>query len=1172
MQRDVFYYGAKPNVHPKEQKAIDFEHAKTLATTEQFWIINEFCDYSNFDFDFDILNLPEEEHWAVNHINIWPSQHQKDSGTWLVSSEPIDVQYKVYRNDVSPINRIMAITEHWKFLEDVDRTKFDFSWHPDPTEPPFIYRWGCKYYPVELQAVLEYHVPHATHIKYMDQQVELLPSKYMVQVQEVEETKFDLSWRPDPREPAFIYTWGNKYIPSTVQPTLEYHAPGSAQRKYMTDDVPVKPEWDKWFLLESVDETSFDFSWRPDPREPKFIYVFGNTQYPAEKMPTLQYVVDGATDKKYMHDMVAKLKPRPKNFELLIDHVDFDYSWVPDPYDPPMTYVFGNQWHNAETMPTVRYVHKNGTMIKYVADIHATIKQTPELFENTRLVKKFDYSWRPNPNEPPYIHQFGTQWAKTHGPRYVVNGATEIKYNTELVSEVLPSSENWEIPANVSVDNFDFSWHPDGTTPPYIYQFGTTTDENDGPRYITPGNNGFVVKLLRKEINPTDIPRYYIETTLDALIEKHRNELFWAIRTNLNYDNFDFSWRPTTENQYHINAFGSTESELTCTYLVNGKMIAKGHKLINFVEHNTQLTDEFLVNTFKKPDMFFIDRGNDKSNTRFKSLQERFPNIQKTRFLNSWVDTMVRCAKKSSTELCWILNSELDYSNFNFDYYPNPWQNTMVNVFGTQWNHWGQTYLINCEQFPIDTQYIKIVEHLSNINHVKKHKAVATDCLHDIIVIDYNNTDIVDFTNKINAKANNKVKHILKYEKDLFTTIKPIIDSVKEEYFVYVISSISNYQDFDFTYIIDPFATEQLHTFPVNKQKYGDTLFVDLHLLKNYDKFIDYPKINFNETFRTSRTLSPKYILDEDTLINFGNIEINYPYCDFVTEDNNDIVVNNDEPMSLWSVDSKNIIINSTGGTHCTIPTFAIDYVKDELYDYPYILTSKNLAKSRPLDIVFLSNGEKCADEHYEYLLENIKGYDNRVVRVNNVNGRVKSYHAAANASNTPWLFTVFAKLKVNIKFDWNWQPDRLQKPKHYIFHALNPINGLVYGHQAMIAYNKKLVLGNNGVGLDFTLDSEHEVVKINSGIAMFNTDEFSTWRTAFRESIKLYGSKYPIDNVRLDVWREKGEGQYAEYSIKGANDGVEYYEQVNGNLEMLKLSYDWPWCKEYFNKKYDSI
>ena len=167
-------------------------------------------------------------------------------------------------------------------------------------------------------------------------------------------------------------------------------------------------------------------------------------------------------------------------------------------------------------------------------------------------------------------------------------------------------------------------------------------------------------------------------------------------------------------------------------------------------------------------------------------------------------------------------------------------------------------------------------------------------------------------------------------------------------------------------------------------------------------------------------------------------------------------------------------------------------------------------------------------------------------------------------------MFIVFAKLKVNDKFDWSWQPDRLQVPKHYIFNASNPVNGLVYGHQAMIAYNIKITLANNGTGLDFTLDNEHEVVEMNSGVAMYNTDEFSTWRTSFREAIKLRADENQASKDRLDAWLNIGEGDFAQYSIQGAKHAVEYYESVNGKLDKLRLSYDWPWLQSYFNTKYN--
>ena len=66
------------------------------------------------------------------------------------------------------------------------------------------------------------------------------------------------------------------------------------------------------------------------------------------------------------------------------------------------------------------------------------------------------------------------------------------------------------------------------------------------------------------------------------------------------------------------------------------------------------------------------------------------------------------------------------------------------------------------------------------------------------------------------------------------------------------------------------------------------------------------------------------------------------------------------------------------------------------------------------------------------------------------------------------------------------WQPDRLQQAKHYIFHAHNPVNGLQYGHMAMIAYNKKLVMTNSAEGLDFTLGPSSRscsVAKWNSSL-----------------------------------------------------------------------------------------
>jgi len=121
-----------------------------------------------------------------------------------------------------------------------------------------------------------------------------------------------------------------------------------------------------------------------------------------------------------------------------------------------------------------------------------------------------------------------------------------------------------------------------------------------------------------------------------------------------------------------------------------------------------------------------------------------------------------------------------------------------------------------------------------------------------------------------------------------------------------------------------------------------------------------------------------------------------------------------------------------------------------------------------------------------------------------------------------------------------------------------------------MIAYNKNLVLANNNPGIDFTLSQPHESVPILSGTAHFNQSPWMTWRTAFREVIKLkhFMATEPTleTSHRLATWCTVAEGKYAEYCLKGANDAVLYYNQVGGDYEKLKLSFEWAWLQERFN------
>jgi hypothetical protein len=124
-----------------------------------------------------------------------------------------------------------------------------------------------------------------------------------------------------------------------------------------------------------------------------------------------------------------------------------------------------------------------------------------------------------------------------------------------------------------------------------------------------------------------------------------------------------------------------------------------------------------------------------------------------------------------------------------------------------------------------------------------------------------------------------------------------------------------------------------------------------------------------------------------------------------------------------------------------------------------------------------------------------------------------------------------------------------------------------------VIAYNKDLVLETDDWGLDFTLSRAHAVIPRVSAVAHYNITPELTWRTAFREVIKLKDDVEKTGSVestyRLDIWLTQADGDHAEWSLQGAADAVDYYNKVNGDYTELMRSFEWAWLQEYYSSKY---
>ena len=991
----------------------------------------------------------------------------------------------------------------------------------------------------------------------------------------VDISKFDFSWAPSENDPPYIYVWGNKWYDCSTDPMIEYHEPEGTSRVYMKNTVELLESDDPWKIL--IPGATIDRTWHPHPYDPPYIHVFGNKWNDAGTEPTIEYHVSGATDKKYVTNIVADLASTDEPWRVLIPGATIDRTWRPNPFDPPYIYVFGNKWNDSTTEPTIEYHVPGATERKYITEVIADLAETVDCWHVLIPEATIDRTWRPNPYDQQYIYVFGNKWndATTEPTiEYHVPGATERKYITDIIATLEQSLDNWTVPNERDLTTFDFSWRPNPFAPPQVYQW-----ENNGPIYTMSGATE-VILVARDDNYNIDIAQYYITTTLDQLVSEHPTEVFWALNKDLNYDNFDFNWKPDAENFLHINSFGNELSKDSDTYYINGPAYMLGHRDVNYVE-NTAI--RFTTDI----DMFYISRNN--FDTRYSELKERFPKLQKTRYLNSWVETINRCARKATTKFIWVLSSECDYSEFEFDFYPSSWQQNMVHVFGTQWSHWGNTYLINAKTFERDTHDIKIIEHLSNINHVRSRKSKLVDCLYDIIYIDHGNTS--DSLQQLEQRCPDSEITVLQYQQSYASTLVKWAESlqdyeVRSEHYVWICSSVCDYESFDFTWTYDPFQNKQLHAFASRRgealQKFGDTFLLNLSEFKSglyaLEKLEEYSgSLNYVNYLSAPRKQHPviehEYDSQADAIKTLEPTD--WPYVELINkesapEHNMDIV------PSLWDESRSSVIVSATGASRIFAPVIAKDFISGEVYDYHDIKFVHERDKSQPLDIVFFSNGEPAAEENFARLEKIIADNQltNRLVRVDGVQGRVASQHAAARASNTSWYFLVNCKLAVNPEFNFSWQPDRLQRPKHYIFTATNPVNGLEYGHQAIVANNRRLTLNTIVSGLDFTMDSLHQVVNKNSGVALYATDGWTCWRTAFREVIKL---KYNTDMTgdyttesRMNTWLSVGEGEYGEWSIKGAVAAIDFYDSVAGDMTELMRSYDWAWIKTYYDSIYN--
>lgn len=578
-------------------------------------------------------------------------------------------------------------------------------------------------------------------------------------------------------------------------------------------------------------------------------------------------------------------------------------------------------------------------------------------------------------------------------------------------------------------------------------------------------------------------------------------------------------------------------------------------------------------------------------------------------------DSIQHAQRLSRTRYCWILNYLADYTDWDFLWEPPPWQSHQRHAWASQWQRDSGTYLVpkygytdtNYHEHPVihmgaDLDLWRNTSGVSDFNfswhpdfsepafnyefgtqwqktggprypmpgavetkYVSQSGSAVRAVAQHAYVIDHMDGHAQTTVSQVSVTVTKTVRFFDNYK----DTLTRLANSVPEDLeFVWIVSSVCDYRDFDFTWHPEAWQNHMLHVFASGDEKFGDTFFMHVPTFRSKIaefELLDWYDLNFVSDISVPRRPMPVVLHNSDSQVDAVTTQAwPGPLALFTDKD---YVTDPLTTVPLWREQTRTIVPLSPGASSVIVPRSAVPYIKTQLYDYPYIDRTKKFIKDDPLDIVFISNGEHGAEHHWNILQNALLKHmaQNRLHRVDRVHGRVAAYQAAAQKSVTPWFFAVFAKLQVNEDFDWSWQPDRMQKAKHYIFYAYNPVNHLCYGHQATIAYNRRLVLTNTGQGLDFTLDDAHEVVPVISGTAYYDNDPWTCWRTAFRECIKLRYSLPDVENeYRLGEWLSKADGPNGTWSMRGAQDAIRYYDEVAGDFAELKKSYEWSWLATY--------
>jgi hypothetical protein len=531
-------------------------------------------------------------------------------------------------------------------------------------------------------------------------------------------------------------------------------------------------------------------------------------------------------------------------------------------------------------------------------------------------------------------------------------------------------------------------------------------------------------------------------------------------------------------------------------------------------------------------------------------LRKRFPLIKVVEYSNSKFEALSKIKQRSMTKFFWVIDLDNDYQimdNFNFDYVVPEWDKIYVHVWkkknNIEENSFGNIFLISKD-------YLFSNREARYFFFVNKKEILIEASKFSYEILQLKKTDnYYDSITTFQQECNTSMFWVLAPECKLLTDLTYVVPDYDKEY-VHQWTPI-NYESPNLFLILKEYPVskrEAEHLFFISKKEMDEQISkvgYDILQLEFNDNI--YEKIS---SFRS--TTSMFWVLA--------------PECKLLTDLTYVVPDYDKEYVHQWTA------INNEHSRLNLIPK-NYPIAKKEANSL-FFINKKEMGEGlfkEIYDIIFVSYNEPNADQNWSNLLNRFP----TAKRVHGVKGIHNAHIQSARISTTSMFWVVDGDSQILDDFDLDYVVQPWDKDSVFVWKSKNPVNNLIYGYGGVKLLPKELTLKLDTLTVDMTtsISKKFNSMDAVSNLTVFNTDPFNTWKSAFRECVKLSSKVIDgqIDNEtehRLNVWCTIGSDKsYGEYSIKGALMGKEFGLKHFNDKHMLSKINDWGWLNNEFNK-----